>query len=234
MDSKVKDLELLVEKISRMVRNFQAQSISNPQIELMKDYALQLYTKLVELQAEKTGEAKLAERMKRNINPNMLNNEDLSKVKNLDSEIYEQQKDVNTVFEKLDEKNLDVLLEKEPVRNDELTKTETSDVKNNDQSQNKLTTFISDKQPIVKDVPPGKHKTDIRTIMGLNDKFFFINEFFKGDHNAFDKAMQQVNNLGSYEETLRYIEGDLKIRYGGSNDESVARLTELVKLKFST
>jgi len=48
--------------------------------------------------------------------------------------------------------------------------------------------------------------TDIRTVIGLNEKFLFINELFKGNHDAFATHINKLNNCENVEQAKAYVE----------------------------
>jgi hypothetical protein len=50
------------------------------------------------------------------------------------------------------------------------------------------------------------HKIDnIRSVIGINEKFRFINELFKGDMNTYNLVIDQLNTLQSIEEADRFL-----------------------------
>ena len=74
--------------------------------------------------------------------------------------------------------------------------------------------------------------TDIKTAIGINDKFLFINTIFHGEISAYNKAIDQLNELPTFYQVFHLI-NDLKAGYGKEdNKESFARLLNIVKRKF--
>ena len=79
-----------------------------------------------------------------------------------------------------------------------------------------------------------KKSDDLRTAIDLNDKFYFINELFKGDAHAYDKAIRFLNGLGKMEDATVYVEKELAINYNWqSKQEAIERFMDSIKVKFS-
>ncbi len=69
----------------------------------------------------------------------------------------------------------------------------------------------------------------------MNDKFFFIKHLFNGDHNNYDKAMQHINFLTSFDLAKTYIQRELAVNNNiTNNDEAVDRLLAIVEKKFNS
>lgn len=74
--------------------------------------------------------------------------------------------------------------------------------------------------------------TDIKTAIGINEKFLFINTIFGGEISLYNKAIDRLNQLPDYYLALHFIE-ELKANYERENNhESFARLLEIVKRKY--
>jgi hypothetical protein len=73
---------------------------------------------------------------------------------------------------------------------------------------------------------------DLRTTIGINDKFLFINELFEGNMRIYDEAVQKLNastNLAQADLLML----DLKIVYNwDSESPTVKKFVELVRKKF--
>ncbi len=78
-----------------------------------------------------------------------------------------------------------------------------------------------------------KKASDLRTMIDLNDRIYFIRELFKGDSHAFDKAIKHINLLQSFNEANNYIEQELKHPYNWKADEAAERFIEVVGNKFN-
>ncbi len=73
---------------------------------------------------------------------------------------------------------------------------------------------------------------DLRTTIGINDKFLFINELFEGNMRIYDEAIQRLNactNMAQADLLLL----DLKIVYNWESESpTVKKFVELVRKKF--
>lgn len=61
----------------------------------------------------------------------------------------------------------------------------------------------------VADVPA----IDIRTSIGINDKYLYLSELFMDDKAAYDAAIKQLNTCNSLQEALNYTESELHGKY---------------------
>jgi hypothetical protein len=74
--------------------------------------------------------------------------------------------------------------------------------------------------------------TDIKSAIGINDKFTFINDIFKGEIAAYNNAVEHLNTLDSYQEALAYIRESGLATGTEENKQALAKFTELLKRKF--
>jgi hypothetical protein len=74
--------------------------------------------------------------------------------------------------------------------------------------------------------------TDLRSTIGINDKFLFINELFEGNMRIYDEAVQKLNASLTIAQTDLLLL-DLKIVYNwDSESPTVKKFVELVRRKF--
>jgi hypothetical protein len=75
---------------------------------------------------------------------------------------------------------------------------------------------------------------DLSKAIGVNDKFLFINELFRGDRNMFDRSVKTINGCGSLSEAEYWIGRELKIKLGWQDtNTTVQQFYHLVKKRFS-
>ena len=68
--------------------------------------------------------------------------------------------------------------------------------------------------------------------IGINDKFFFINELFDGNLNAYKDAVQQLDSFSSKDKVLQSLE-DMSEKYKWKgNHEALTQLKQFVERKF--
>lgn len=75
---------------------------------------------------------------------------------------------------------------------------------------------------------------DLRKAIGINDRFLFINELFRGDENMYERCIKTINSFSIYAEAEYWITRELKVKLGWNNDsEAVQHFDQLVKRRFS-
>lgn len=73
---------------------------------------------------------------------------------------------------------------------------------------------------------------DLKSAIGINDKFLFINELFKGDLAGYNKTIESLDKCASRQEALNMLE---KFRYQFSwpeNSSSLSRLFNFLKRRY--
>lgn len=75
---------------------------------------------------------------------------------------------------------------------------------------------------------------DLRKAIGVNDRFLFINELFRGDEVAYERSIKTINSFSIFAEAEYWIQRELKVKNGwDSGNEMVAQFYQLVKRRFS-
>ena len=75
---------------------------------------------------------------------------------------------------------------------------------------------------------------DLRKAIGINDRFLFINELFRGDEAMYERSIKTINSFNIYPEAEYWINRELKIKVGWSNDNAtVQHFDQLVRRRFS-
>lgn len=75
---------------------------------------------------------------------------------------------------------------------------------------------------------------DLRKAVGINDRFVFINELFRGDESMYERSIKTINSFNIYAEAEYWISRELKLKLGWNNDHtSVQHFDQLVKRRFS-
>ncbi len=75
---------------------------------------------------------------------------------------------------------------------------------------------------------------DLRKAIGINDRFLFINDLFRGDEAMYERSIKTINSFNIYAEAEYWISRELKIKLGWDNEkESVKHFDQLVKRRFS-
>ncbi len=75
---------------------------------------------------------------------------------------------------------------------------------------------------------------DIKKAIGINDRFLFINDLFKGDEAMYERSIKTINGFSIYPEAEYWIRRELKTKLGWDDQhESVKQFDQLVKRRFS-
>ena len=76
--------------------------------------------------------------------------------------------------------------------------------------------------------------TDLRKGIGVNDRFTFISELFRGDEEAYEISIRAINGFGALEEAEYWIGKELKLKLGWDDHNNVVhQFDSLVKRRFS-
>jgi hypothetical protein len=75
---------------------------------------------------------------------------------------------------------------------------------------------------------------DLRKAIGVNDRYLFINELFRGDEVAYERSIKTINSFSIFAEAEYWIQRELKVKNGwDSGNEMVTQFYQLVKRRFS-
>lgn len=75
---------------------------------------------------------------------------------------------------------------------------------------------------------------DLKKAIGINDRFVFINELFRGDEVMYERSIKTINNFSIYAEAQYWMERELKTKLGWDRDRlTVKEFYALVKRRFS-
>ena len=80
------------------------------------------------------------------------------------------------------------------------------------------------------DILEKKNLSDFRKAFSLNDRFRFRRELFGGNEEKMNKAISDLNDLSSYEESVTYLN---KVLNWNIEDASVADFIKLLEKRFS-
>ncbi|MBI2729483.1 MAG: hypothetical protein HYX40_01795 [Sphingobacteriales bacterium] len=74
---------------------------------------------------------------------------------------------------------------------------------------------------------------DLKKAIGINDRFVFINELFRGDEAMYERSIKTINSYSIYQEARYWMERELKLKLGWDMDkESVQHFYDLVRRRF--
>ncbi|MHA4846321.1 hypothetical protein ACX0G7_19245 [Flavitalea antarctica] len=75
---------------------------------------------------------------------------------------------------------------------------------------------------------------DLKKAIGINDRFVFINELFRGDEVMYERSLKTINGFRIMAEAEYWIERELKVKLGWDDmKETTRHFYQLVKRRFS-
>lgn len=75
---------------------------------------------------------------------------------------------------------------------------------------------------------------DLRKAIGINDRFAFINELFRGDEAMYERSIKTINGFNIFPESEYWINRELMVKLGWDQDsETVKHFYQLIKRRFS-
>lgn len=75
---------------------------------------------------------------------------------------------------------------------------------------------------------------DLKKAIGVNDRYVFISELFRGDEAMYERSIKTINNFRILPEAEYWMERELKLKLGWDETrESAKHFFQLVKRRFS-
>jgi hypothetical protein len=75
---------------------------------------------------------------------------------------------------------------------------------------------------------------DLKKAIGINDRFVFIEELFRGDENMYERSIKTINGFSIFPEAEYWIQRELKTKIGWDEEsETVKHFDQLVRRRFS-
>lgn len=75
---------------------------------------------------------------------------------------------------------------------------------------------------------------DLRTVIGINQKFLFMNDLFEGEKAHYDTTIDKINSLDSKSDVIQYIDNEISSKFNWDNtNESVQAFKALIDRKFA-
>lgn len=76
---------------------------------------------------------------------------------------------------------------------------------------------------------------DLRKAIGVNDRFLFINDLFRGDEIMYERSLKTIDAFHSLPEAEYWIQRELKVKIGWpEKNETVDMFDQLVRRRFSS
>jgi hypothetical protein len=78
------------------------------------------------------------------------------------------------------------------------------------------------------------HIKDLRKAIGVNDRFVYINELFRGDESMYERSIKTINGFTILPEAEYWIQRELKVKLAwNEQNEKVQQFIQLVKRRFT-
>ena len=75
---------------------------------------------------------------------------------------------------------------------------------------------------------------DLKKAIGINDRYVFISELFRGDETMYERSIKTINSFRIFPEAEYWIERELKVKLGWDDNKEITRhFYQLVKRRFS-
>ncbi len=75
---------------------------------------------------------------------------------------------------------------------------------------------------------------DLKKVIGVNDRFLYITELFRGDETMYERSIKTINSFSILPEAEYWIQRELKVKLGwNDNNETVKQFTQLIKRRFT-
>lgn len=75
---------------------------------------------------------------------------------------------------------------------------------------------------------------DLKKAIGINDRFVFISELFRGDETMYERSIKTINGFRIFPEAEYWIERELKVKLGWDDSkECTKHFYQLIKRRFT-
>jgi hypothetical protein len=75
---------------------------------------------------------------------------------------------------------------------------------------------------------------DLRKAIGINDRFVFVKELFRGDEAAYERSIKTINGFNIYSEAEYWMARELRLKLAWPDEnETVQHFYQLVRRRFS-
>ncbi|GAO41217.1 hypothetical protein [Flavihumibacter petaseus] len=76
---------------------------------------------------------------------------------------------------------------------------------------------------------------DLKKAIGVNDRFVFVNELFRGDEVMYERSIKTINSFNILQEAEFWMERELKLKLGWDDSKDAVRhFIQLVRRRFSS
>jgi hypothetical protein len=102
------------------------------------------------------------------------------------------------------------------------------------ENETSLNDILKTEKTEVASILKGTPIKDLKKAIGINDRYVFINELFRGDEVMYERSIKTINTFNIYAEAEYWIQRELKVKLGWEeNNTTVDSFNQLVKRRFS-
>lgn len=102
------------------------------------------------------------------------------------------------------------------------------------ENETSLNDILKTEKTEVATILKGAPIKDLKKAIGINDRYVFINELFRGDEVMYERSIKTINTFNIYAEAEYWIQRELKVKLGWEdNNTTVDSFNQLVKRRFS-
>lgn len=91
---------------------------------------------------------------------------------------------------------------------------------------------VQKEAPSVQQKAPRTSLPDLKSTIGINDKFQFTNELFKGNMHEFNIAIEQLNASETHDSALAYLTGLRRLYDWDDDNETVKRWLNIIERRY--
>lgn len=103
-----------------------------------------------------------------------------------------------------------------------------------DQQKESLNEKLKEEKVEVAQTLQGAPIRDLKKAIGINDRFLFVNDLFRGDENMYERSIKTINGFNIYAEAQYWIQRELKVKLSWpDNSETVKLFDQLIKRRFA-
>lgn len=101
-----------------------------------------------------------------------------------------------------------------------------------DTPENKFDININEEETVADKLQKSKLES-VKSAIGINEKFFFLNELFKGDLQTYNDNIEKLDSMKTRDEAFLFL-SDLANEFGWNDEsEAVDQITQMLENKFS-
>lgn len=89
-------------------------------------------------------------------------------------------------------------------------------------------------EPVIIPPPVAKPKYDVRNVIGLNDKYLFLNELFNNHKSDYENLLDKINAMQSFEEAQNWVKEQALTKSIWDEDNAIVQdFVSILKKHFS-